>query len=103
MTTQVTGTKFRAGKVVIGPRAIGNHFYRIISLQDRSGRIETYDPQSRKWLAAPEDVSFTDVWKAEPVSQFALDRACSAPIDIEDDELVEDVDQAGEAQAQGIH
>ena len=97
MTTQVTGTKYRAGKVVIGPRAIGNHFYRIVSLHDRSGRIETYDPQSRKWLAAPEDVSFTDVWKGEPVSQFALDRACSEPCDFEDDELVE------EAELQGIH
>jgi hypothetical protein len=103
MTIQVTGTKYRAGKVVIGPRAIGNHFYRIVSLQDRSGRIETYDPQSRKWLAAPEDVSFTDVWKAEPVSQFALDRACSEPLDIGDDELVEDIGQPGEAEAQGIH
>ena len=105
MTTQVTGTKFRAGKVVIGPRAIGNHFYRIVSLHDRSGRIETYDPHSRKWLAAPEEVSFTDVWKGEPVSQFALDRACADPCDIEDDELVEEVETAGEAQAeaQGIH
>jgi hypothetical protein len=106
MTTQVNGTKYRAGKVVIGPRAIGNHFYRIVSLQDRSGRIETYDPQSRKWLAAPETVSFTDVWKAEPVSQFALDRACAEPCGVDDDELVEEIEEAAETaevEAQGIH
>ena len=91
MTTQVHGTKFRAGKVVIGPRAIGESFYRIVSLQDRSGRIETYDPQSRSWSAAPETVTFNDVWKASPVSQLEMDRAAFAGSDdLDDDELVEE-------------
>jgi hypothetical protein len=89
MTTQVHGTKFRAGKVVIGPRAIGDCYYRIVSLQDRSGRIETFDPHSRSWSAAPESVTFNDVWKAEPVSQLALDKAAAEPGDFdEDDEIV---------------
>jgi hypothetical protein len=101
MTTQVTGTKFRAGKVVIGPRAIGESFYRIVSLQDRSGRIESYDPQSRSWSAAPETVTFNDVWKAVPVSQLEMDRAaCNLSDELDDDELVE---EGAELQAQGMH
>ncbi len=100
MTTQVHGTKFRAGKVVIGPRAIGESFYRIVSLQDRSGRIETYDPQLRSWSAAPETVTFNDVWKAVPVSQLEMDRACAMPEDLDDDELIE---EGAELAAPGIH
>jgi hypothetical protein len=87
--TTVHGTKYRSGKVVIGPRAIGDSYYRIVSLQDRSGRIETFDPRSRSWAQAPESVTFNDVWKAEPISQFALDRACAMPgDDLDDDEIV---------------
>src|SRR5688500_4090185 len=101
MTTQVNGTKFRPGKVVIGPRAIGDSFYRIVSLHDRSGRIETYDPQSRSWSAAPETVTFNDVWKASPVSQLEMDRAaCCGSDDLDDDELIE---EGAELQSQGIH
>ena len=99
MTTQVIGTKFRPGKVVIGPRAIGESFYRIVSLQDRSGRIETYDPQSRSWSAAPETVTFNDVWKAVPISQLEMDRACVTPDGADDDELVEET----EAELAGVH
>ena len=100
MTTQVHGTKFRAGKVVIGPRAIGESFYRIVSLQDRSGRIETYDPQSRSWSAAPETVTFNDVWKASPVSQLEMDRAAyTGSDDLDDDELIEE----GRADLAGVH
>jgi hypothetical protein len=98
MTTQVHATKFRPGKVVIGPRAIGESFYRIVSLQDRSGRIESFDPQSRSWSAAPDTVTFNDVWKAEPVSQFALDKACAMPVDdLDDDDIVPE--EAGESGA----
>lgn len=110
MTTQVHhGSKFRAGKVVIGPRAIGDSFYRIVSTQDRSGRIEAYDPQSRSWSAAPESVTFNDVWRAQPVSQFALDRACAFPDGADEDDSVMDdieaqVDGAErEAQLEAVH
>lgn len=97
MTIQVTRSKFRPGKVVIGPRAIGENFYRIVSLQDRSGRIEAFDPQSRSWAAAPETVTFTDVWKAEPVSQLALDKASTSFSDADDDDvLIDDIDQSTE-------
>src|SRR5688572_12425995 len=103
MTTQVNATKFRPGKVVIGPRAIGDGFYRIVSLQDRSGRIETYDPHSRSWSAAPESVTFNDVWKASPVSQLEMDRACTAWDDL-DDELVDEAEEiAGSAELAGVH
>ena len=95
MTIQVTRSKFRPGKVVIGPRAIGENFYRIVSLQDRSGRIEAFDPHSRSWAAAPETVTFTDVWKAEPVSQLALDKACTSFSDADDD-LIDDIDESTE-------
>ncbi len=103
MTTTVTGTKFRPGKVVIGPRAIGSSFYRIVSLQDRSGRIETFDPQSRAWLAAPEEVTFTDVWKGEPVSQLMLDRATVLPgdDDLDNDEIV--AEELEEQQEGAVH
>jgi hypothetical protein len=103
MTTTVTGSKFRPGKVVIGPRAIGRSFYRIVSLQDRSGRIETFDPQSRSWLAAPEEVTFTDVWKGEPVSQLMLDRATVLPgdDDLDNDEIV--AEELEEAQEGAVH
>jgi hypothetical protein len=96
MTTQVhNGTKFRPGKVVIGPRAIGDSFYRIVSMQDRSGRIESFDPQSRSWSAAPETVTFNDVWKGEPVSQFAMDKACASPADDLDDDVIVPEEAAG--------
>ena len=104
MTTQVHGTKFRAGKVVIGPRAIGEGFYRIVSLQDRSGRIETYDPQSRSWSAAPQTVPFNDVWQAVPVSQLEMDgAACTGSDDLDDDEVIEQAMESAEVEAQGIH
>jgi hypothetical protein len=103
MTTTVTGSKFRPGKVVIGPRAIGSSFYRIVSLQDRSGRIETFDPQSGSWLAAPEEVTFTDVWKGEPVSQLMLDRATVLPgdDDLDNDEIV--AEELAEEQEEARH
>lgn len=85
MTTQVTGSKYIAGKVTVGPKVIGDSYYRIVAQRDRSGRIEIFDPRSRAWTPAPESVTFSEVWSAAAASPFAIDLACALSSEFEDD------------------
>jgi hypothetical protein len=85
MKILVTGTKFVAGKVFVGPKIIGDSYYRVVSQPDRSGRIEVLDRQTRSWSPAPETVAFNDVWKAADVSQLFVDMACPLPAGDDDD------------------
>lgn len=70
-------SRFVAGKVLVGPKVIGRDYYRIVALEDRSGRIERYDPRTRQWSEAPDSVTFAEVWRAPLVSQFLMDRGCA--------------------------
>lgn len=56
------------GRVVLGPRASGNHYVRIVALADGSGRVEMYDKAARAWIDALETCSFSDVWRATAIS-----------------------------------
>lgn len=55
------------GRVVVGPRMLGDFCARIVSRKDGSGCIERFDPRSRTWLPAPESVTFSEIWSAPPV------------------------------------
>ncbi len=77
----IAGSKFIPGKVLLGPKMMGEGYYRIVSQRDRSGQIEKYDPPSRNWAAATDNVTFDEVWSAPPVSQLLMDIACASPAD----------------------
>lgn len=53
-----------AGRTVLGPRAVGEGYARIVARPDGSGRIELYDPQTGSWCDALERCSFSEVWSA---------------------------------------
>lgn len=56
-----------SGRVLVGPKVLGKGYARIVALKDGSGRIESFDLATRKWLVAPNSVTFTDVWSAPAV------------------------------------
>ena len=60
-----------AGRVLVGPKKLGNGYARIVSQKDGSGRIERFDFASRTWREAAESVTFSEVWSA-PAVQSAL-------------------------------
>jgi len=53
-----------AGRVVLGPRLVGNQYARIVAVADGSGRIEVYDKDAGSWCAALESCGFADLWSA---------------------------------------
>ncbi|MBI4195883.1 MAG: hypothetical protein HY526_12485 [Betaproteobacteria bacterium] len=55
------------GRVLVGPKVLGKGYARIVAQKDGSGRIERFDLVTRKWLPAPDSVTFADVWSAPPV------------------------------------
>ena len=57
-----------AGRVLIGPKKIGQGYARIVANRDGSGRIESFDPVSRTWVPASDSVTFSEVWSAPPAS-----------------------------------
>jgi hypothetical protein len=83
---QVIRSRYVPGRVVIGPKAIGDGYYRIVSQQDHSGRIEAFDPRSRSWSAAPEAISFSEIWRAPSAPQWCMDLAGAPPCDFEEDD-----------------
>lgn len=68
-----------SGRVVLGPKKIKGGYARIISQSDGSGRIETFDVESRKWLVAEETVSFATVWAAPLVSALVVEQLTATP------------------------
>lgn len=90
MKVQVIRARFVPGRVLIGPKALGDGYYRIVSQHDRSGRIEAYDPPSRSWAPAPEHIAFNDVWSAPTATQWAMDLAGVLPATIEDGDLADE-------------
>lgn len=55
------------GRVLVGPKVLGKGYARIVSVKDGSGRIESFDLATRKWLVAPNSVTFAEVWSAPAV------------------------------------
>ena len=53
-----------AGRVVLGPRLVGEQYARIVALADGSGRIEIYDKAAGLWCAALESCGFGELWSA---------------------------------------
>ena len=57
-----------ADRVLIGPKKLGRSYVRIVANRDGSGRIESFDPVSRIWVPAPENITFSEVWSAPSTS-----------------------------------
>jgi hypothetical protein len=64
MKAQLMHVANGAGRVVMGPKKLRSCYARIVSLQDGSGRIERYNPQSGTWSPAHESITFSEVWSA---------------------------------------
>jgi hypothetical protein len=65
-TAQRMRVEKEAGRVLVGPKKLKSGYARIVSNRDGSGRIESFDLVSRTWRAAPESLTFTEVWGAPP-------------------------------------
>jgi hypothetical protein len=63
-----------AGRVVLGPKKVGNGYARIVSETDGCGRIESFDVDSRTWHPASEAVTFSEVWSAPAVAPLTWQR-----------------------------
>ena len=57
-----------AGRVLLGPKAVHGGYARIVAQKDGSGCIESFNPVSRTWFAAPLSVTFAEVWGAPLVA-----------------------------------
>lgn len=57
-----------SGQVMVGPKNVRGCYVRIVSCKDGSGCIESYDASSHTWAAAGADLTFAEVWRAEPVT-----------------------------------
>ena len=74
MITKVICPVAMAGRVIVGPSKVRRNYFRIVSERGGSGRIEKFDLVSGTWLAAPESVTFNDVWSAPVVPAVAWSR-----------------------------
>lgn len=68
-----------AGRVVLGPRFVGQHYARIVAVADGSGRIEIYDKAAGAWCAALESCGFGELWSA---AALPLTFSARAPADV---------------------
>lgn len=59
-----------AGRVLIGPKKLGQGYARIVANRDGSGRIESFDLVSRTWIPASDGITFSAVWSAPAASTF---------------------------------
>ena len=59
-----------AGRVVLGPRLVGQQYTRIIALANGAGRLEIYDNAAGAWCAAPDSCSFALLWSAAPCTEL---------------------------------
>ena len=76
---KATVTKATRGEVLVGPKLVGDFYYRIVSQYDRRGRVERYDPASCSWVAAPKSMTFRDVCEAPTAAQWLLDLLRRSP------------------------
>lgn len=68
MITNITGKVLIAGRVLLGPKKVREGYARIVAHKDGSGCIESFDLISKTWSAAPESLTFNDVWRAPVVA-----------------------------------
>ena len=61
----------QAGRVLIGPKKLGQGYARIVADKDGSGRIEIFDIVSKTWIPASHSITFSDVWSAPPAPMFS--------------------------------
>jgi len=71
MKAQMMHVENAVGRVLVGPKKLGNGYVRIVSQRDGSGRIEKFDFVSHTWCEAPGSITFSEVWSA-PAAQSAL-------------------------------
>lgn len=77
--TRISCPTNTAGRVLLGPKKLRGGYVRIVSQRDGSGRIESFDPASRTWLLAPQNVTFSEVWSAPLVPPFVWERFGDKP------------------------
>lgn len=71
MKTRVTCPPAVVGRVVLGPSKVRQGYFRIVAERGGSGRIEKFDRSSGTWSAAPDDVTFSEVWSAPVMTAAA--------------------------------
>ena len=71
MKIKITCPQRSAGRVLVGPTRVRAGYCRIVSERSGSGRIERYDPASGAWSAAPDHVTFNEVWAAPIIPPVA--------------------------------
>jgi hypothetical protein len=74
MITKIICPPVSAGRVMVGPSKVRQGYFRIVSEKNGSGRIEKFDLEARTWSAAPESVTFNEVWSAPLVPAVAWSR-----------------------------
>ena len=72
--TKITCPPASTGRVVLGPCKLRQAYYRIVSIKGGAGQIERFDPVTRAWSAAPENVTWSEVWSAPAVPLVAWSR-----------------------------
>jgi hypothetical protein len=71
MKIKITCPQPSAGRVLVGPAKVRAGYCRIVSERGGSGRIERFDPASGSWSAAPDHVTFNEVWNAPIIAPVA--------------------------------
>ena len=56
--------------VMVGPKLIGDYYYRIVSHHGSPYRVERFDRKLGSWSPAPKSVSFNDVCNAPEPSDW---------------------------------
>jgi hypothetical protein len=71
MKIRITCPQPSVGRVLVGPAKVRAGYCRIVSERGGSGRIECFDPASGAWSAAPDHVTFNEVWAAPIIPPVA--------------------------------
>ena len=56
--------------VMVGPKLIGDYYYRIVSHHGSPYRVERFEPSRGSWCPAPKNVRFNDVCNAPEPTQW---------------------------------
>jgi hypothetical protein len=67
-----SASKIASGGVLVGPKLVGDGYYRIVSHRGRY-RVQRFDSGSCSWSSAPKSVTFNDVCNAPGASQWLWD------------------------------
>lgn len=67
---KASASKIAGGGVLVGPKLVGDAYYRIVSQRGGPYRVQRFNPASCSWSAAPRNVTFNDVCNAPGASQW---------------------------------